>query len=104
MSTPGALMEPTTAPTITTDRAGDARLISVVVPVVERTDDLVAVYHAFAGELDPRPEDYECFFVYDGRSSRPRELLALSRDGGGFKVLRFGREFGEPAALRLGIE
>jgi len=104
MSTPGALMEPTTAPTITTDRAGDARLISVVVPVVERTDDLVAVYHAFAGELDRRPEDYEFLFVFDGRYTPPPELVALSRDTGRIKLLRFVREFGETAALRLGIE
>jgi glycosyltransferase involved in cell wall biosynthesis len=97
-------MEPTTAPTITTDRAGDARLISVVVPVVERTDDLVAVYHAFAGELDRRPEDYEFLFVFDGRYTAPPELVALSRETGRIKLLRFVREFGETAALRLGIE
>jgi glycosyltransferase involved in cell wall biosynthesis len=97
-------MEPTTAPTITTDRAGDARLISVVVPVVERTDDLVAVYHAFAGELDRRPEDYEFLFVFDGRYTPPPELVALSRETGRIKLLRFVREFGETAALRLGIE
>jgi glycosyltransferase involved in cell wall biosynthesis len=104
MSTPGALMEPTTAPTTTTERTGDARLISVVVPVVERTDDLVAVYHAFAGELDRRPEDYEFLFVFDGRYTPPPELLALSRETGRIKLLRFVREFGETAALRLGIE
>jgi glycosyltransferase involved in cell wall biosynthesis len=97
-------MEPTTEPTITSDRAGDARLISVVVPVVERTDDLVAVYHAFAGELDRRPEDYEFLFVFDGRYTPPPELVALSRETGRIKLLRFVREFGETAALRLGIE
>jgi glycosyltransferase involved in cell wall biosynthesis len=97
-------MEPTTAPTITTDRAADARLISVVVPVVERTDDLVAVYHAFAGELEHRPEDYEFLFVFDGRYTPPPELVALSRETGRIKLLRFVREFGETAALRLGIE
>jgi glycosyltransferase involved in cell wall biosynthesis len=86
------------------DLPRDAELISVVVPVVERTDDLVSVYRAFAGELDRRPEDYEFLFVFDGRFTPPPELIALSRETGRIKLLRFVREFGETAALRLGIE
>jgi glycosyltransferase involved in cell wall biosynthesis len=103
MSTPGTLMEPT----IVSDADGppsDVELISVVVPVVERTDDLVSVYRAFARELDRRPEEYEFLFVFDGRFTPPPELIALSRDTGRIKLLRFVREFGETAALRLGIE
>jgi hypothetical protein len=102
MSTPGTLMEPT----IVSDAdgpPGDVELISVVVPVVERTDDLVSVYRAFARELDRRPEEYEFLFVFDGRFTPPPELIALSRDTGRIKLLRFVREFGETAALRLGI-
>jgi glycosyltransferase involved in cell wall biosynthesis len=103
MSTLGTLMEPT----IVFDADGpprDAELISVVVPVVERTDDLVAVYRAFARELDRRPEEYEFLFIFDGRFTAPPELIALSRETGRIKLLRFVREFGETAALRLGIE
>jgi len=103
MSTPGTLMESITAREVS-ERSGDARLISVVVPVVERTDDLVAVYHAFARELERRPEDYEFLFIFDGRFTPPPELVALSRETGRIKLLRFVREFGETAALRLGIE
>jgi glycosyltransferase involved in cell wall biosynthesis len=103
MSTPGALMESITAREVS-ERAGDDRLISVVVPVVERTDDLVAVYHAFARELERRPEDYEFLFIFDGRFTPPPELVALSRETGRIKLLHFVREFGETAALRLGIE
>jgi glycosyltransferase involved in cell wall biosynthesis len=103
MSTPGTLMEPT----IASDADGpsaDVELISVVVPVVERTDDLVSVYRAFAQELDRRPEEYEFLFVFDGRFTPPPELMSLSRETGRIKLLRFVREFGETAALRLGIE
>jgi glycosyltransferase involved in cell wall biosynthesis len=96
-------MEPTIVPDAD-DRPSDAELISVVVPVVERTDDLVSVYRAFARELDRRPEDYEFLFVFDGRFTPPPELIALSRETGRIKLLRFVREFGETAALRLGIE
>jgi glycosyltransferase involved in cell wall biosynthesis len=103
MSTPGTLMEPFTSPELGR-MEGDAGLISVIVPVVERTDDLVSVYHAFARELDRRPEEYEFLFVFDGRFTPPSELVALSRETGRIKLLRFVREFGETAALRLGIE
>jgi glycosyltransferase involved in cell wall biosynthesis len=96
-------MEPTIAPT-TIDTSGSTALISVVVPVVERSDDLVALYQAFAHELERRTEDYEFLFVFDGRYSPPAELVALSRESGRIKLLRFVRQFGETAALRLGIE
>jgi glycosyltransferase involved in cell wall biosynthesis len=96
-------MEPTLVPEAA-DTPSDTELISVVVPVVERTDDLVSVYRAFARELDRRPEDYEFLFVFDGRFTPPPELIALSRETGRIKLLRFVREFGETAALQLGIE
>ena len=86
-------------------RPADVRLISVIVPVVERADDLMALYRAFAGELDRRGEDYEFLFVFDGGFTPPPELVALSqsetrRSG----CSPFARTFGETAALRLGIE
>ncbi|MEP7227312.1 MAG: glycosyltransferase [Gemmatimonadales bacterium] len=82
----------------------DFRFISVVVPVVERADDLVAVYQAFARELEARPQEYEFLFVFDGRCTPSPELVSLARENEGVRILRFAREFGETAALRLGIE
>jgi glycosyltransferase involved in cell wall biosynthesis len=82
----------------------DLGFISVIIPVVERTDDLVAVYHSFAQALDRVGAEYEFLFVFDGRFTPPAELIELSRDTGRLKLLRFAREFGETAALRLGIE
>ena len=79
-------------------------LISVVVPVVERADDLLAVYRSFAQALDERGQPYEFLFVFDGRWTPPPDLLAVSREKPGVRILRFAREFGETAALRLGIE
>ncbi len=103
MSAQGILMEPrseaeTAVPSPT------ARLISVVVPVVERTDDLLSVYQAFARELDARPEDYEFLFIFDGRFVPPAELVAVAQKNESVRLLRFARPFGETAALRLGIE
>jgi glycosyltransferase involved in cell wall biosynthesis len=101
MSTPGMLMEPMTTPT---PEHSAADLISVVVPVVERADDVVSVYRAFAQTLDARRQPYEFLFVFDGRFVPPADLLALSRENNNVRILRFAREFGETAALRLGIE
>ncbi len=76
----------------------------MIVPVVERADDLVELYRAFAGELEGRGEEHEFLFVFDGGFTPPPELVALSRERDGVRVLRFARTFGETAALRLGIE
>jgi glycosyltransferase involved in cell wall biosynthesis len=103
MSAQGILMEPTSDAS-RAEIAADPRLISVVVPVVERADDLLAVYHAFARELDERPEDYEFLFIFDGRFIPPAELVELARQNDAVRLLRFARPFGETAALRLGIE
>ena len=102
MGAQGVLMEPTADPE--SKAPSGAGLISVVVPVVERADDLVAVYRAFDRELNHRPEAHEFLFVFDGRLTPPAELVALARENKMVRVLRFAREFGETAALRLGIE
>ncbi|MDF3053988.1 MAG: glycosyl transferase family 2, partial [Geminicoccaceae bacterium] len=103
MSAQGILMEPRSeAATAVPSRT--ARLISVVVPVVERTDDLLSVYQAFARELDARPEEHEFLFIFDGRFVPPAELVALAQEHESVRLLRFARPFGETAALRLGIE
>jgi glycosyltransferase involved in cell wall biosynthesis len=102
MGAQGVLMEPTAEPA-TASPLG-AGLISVVVPVVERPDDLVAIYQAFERELNQRPEAHEFVFVFDGRLTPPAELVALTRENPAVRIFRFAREFGETAALRLGIE
>jgi glycosyltransferase involved in cell wall biosynthesis len=103
MSTSGILMEPVTSNSMTPDRSS-ADLMSVIVPVVERAEDVVAVYRSFAQVLNERGQPYEFLFVFDGRFTPPADLVALSRDNNNVRILRFAREFGETAALRLGIE
>ncbi len=99
----GVLMESSLEPSPTGSGA-DARFISVIVPVVERADDLVTLYRSFAAELDTRGEEHEFLFVFDGGFTPPPELSALSQARDNLKFLRFARAFGETAALRLGIE
>jgi glycosyltransferase involved in cell wall biosynthesis len=103
MSPEGTLMEPTVARS-QSSRPADVRLVSVIVPVVERADDLLALYRSFAGELDRRGEEHEFLFVFDGGFTPPAELVALSHERESVRLLSFARTFGETAALRLGIE
>jgi glycosyltransferase involved in cell wall biosynthesis len=100
MTVEGTLMVERSSP----DNAGGTRLVSVLVPVVERADDLVDLYRTFGGELDRRGEDHEFLFVFDGGFTPPPELLALSRELESVRLFAFARTFGETAALRLGIE
>lgn len=102
MSTPGILMGPIAE--AKTSGPADTALISVLVPVVERADDIMAVYRAFARELDARQVEYEFVFVFDGRFTPPPELVGLNRERERIRIFRFPGDFGETAALRLGIE
>jgi glycosyltransferase involved in cell wall biosynthesis len=103
MSAEGTLMEPIVERSQATGPA-DVRLVSVIVPVVERADDLMTLYRSFAGELDRRGEEHEFLFIFDGGFTPPAELAALSREQASVRLLSFARTFGETAALRLGIE
>ena len=90
MSAPQTLMEPATDTASPRTVAGSG-LISVVVPVVERADDLVAVYRAFGRELDALMREHEFLFVFDGSITPAPELVALARQNEGVRVLRFAR-------------
>jgi glycosyltransferase involved in cell wall biosynthesis len=99
----GTLMEPSLDRSRDSSGA-DPRFVSVVVPVVERADDLVTLYRTYSDELDARGEEHEFVFVFDGGFTPPAELSALSQERDNLRLLRFARAFGETAALRLGIE
>jgi glycosyltransferase involved in cell wall biosynthesis len=103
MSAEGTVMEPIVERSQASGPA-DVRLVSVIVPVVERADDLMTLYRSFAGELDRRGEEHEFLFIFDGGFTPPAELAALSREQASVRLFSFARTFGETAALRLGIE
>jgi glycosyltransferase involved in cell wall biosynthesis len=103
MTAKGMVVEPLEEPTSRALQAGE-RLISVVVPVVERIDDLVALYQAFAAELERLGEEFEFLFVFDGGFAPSPELTSLSQQDRHIHLLRFAQPFGETAALRLGVD
>ncbi len=79
--------------------------VSVIVPVVERADDLLAVHSEFAKQLESEGVDLEFLFVFDGGFINPPEsLLTRSRESPRLRILRFDQPFGEAAALRAGID
>lgn len=80
-------------------------LVSVIVPVVERADDLLSVYEEFGTLLEPLAKALEFLFVFDGSFGRPpEELVARSREDTRIRIFCFDQAFGEAAALRVGIE
>jgi glycosyltransferase involved in cell wall biosynthesis len=99
----GSLMEPSVERAHAA-RGVDARFVSVVVPVIERVDDLPTLYRSFAAALEASGEEHEFVFVFDGGFTPPPELTTLSQERDNLRLLRFARTFGETAALRLGIE
>jgi glycosyltransferase involved in cell wall biosynthesis len=103
MTVEGTLMEATIERS-GAESAGGTGLISVVVPVVERVDDLLDLRRAFGAELDRRGEEHEFLFVFDGGFTPPPALVALSHEDPSVRLFTFARVFGETAALRLGIE
>jgi glycosyltransferase involved in cell wall biosynthesis len=103
MTVEGTLMEATIERS-GAESAGGTGLISVVVPVVERVDDLLDLRRAFGAELDRRGEEHEFLFIFDGGFTPPPALVALSHEDPSVRLFTFARVFGETAALRLGIE
>ncbi len=104
MTAKGVLTESIVPPSMTAGHRAGSRVVSVVVPVVERSDDLIALYHSFSHELEARGEDFEFLFVFDGGFEPTPELTDLARRSERVLLLRFAQRFGETAALRLGIE
>src|SRR6266516_3989288 len=91
------------APLAVTSLAGDESaggMISLIVPVVRRADDLGAIYDAFAAALSPITPRYEFLFVVDGGFGPPPEaLVARSQKDQRVRILRFMHSFGEPGKL-----
>lgn len=79
--------------------------VSVVVPVVTRADDLMAIHEVHRRELAAADVDYEFIFVFDGSyGDIPEALLALANRDERVRVFRFHQPFGETAALRAGFD
>ncbi len=81
------------------------RLISVVIPVQKRYDDIEELYGAYAEALRRCDDRFEFIFVLDGDyPDVQRQLEQLRHSGEPIQVIRFTRAFGESVALTVGFE
>lgn len=79
--------------------------ISVIVPVVERYDDLEKLYSTYAEEIAKITKDFEFIFVVDGHMQKAySEIKRFSCKDSHIKLVKFNRSFGEANALSVGFE
>lgn len=79
--------------------------ISVIIPVVERYDDLAELYGLYKKGLEDTKRSYEFIYVVDGDFGEVMEVLKrLIAEGEKIKVIKLARWFGEATALTIGIQ
>ena len=80
--------------------------ISVLVPVVERHDDLRELHRAWVPELEKLGRPYEVLFLVSAefQGALEQALELHDEDSRGVRVLRFARPVSEAAALATGFD
>ena len=83
----------------------EVKELSVIVPISERYDDVIALYKEYKTSVESYTKDYEFIYVLDGDFPEAQELLKkLCHDGEPIKVLRLSKWFGEATALTAGFK
>jgi glycosyltransferase involved in cell wall biosynthesis len=79
--------------------------ISVIVPVVERYDDVAELYGLYKKGLEDSGKSHEFIYVLDGDFEPVLTVLKrLIAEGEKIKVIKLARWFGEATALTVGIQ
>ena len=79
--------------------------ISVIVPVVERYDNLCKLYSEFSSSFERLEKSYEFIFVVPEEFCKAiDDLTALRNDNSCIKVIKQTKNFGESIALSIGVE
>jgi glycosyltransferase involved in cell wall biosynthesis len=81
-------------------------LISVVVPVMNEQESILAFYEAVKAVTDSLPDfQWEFVLVDDGSTDSTVELmLALQKKDPRLRIVRFSRNFGSYAAIKAGFD
>ena len=80
-------------------------MLSVVVPIYNEEENIVAFHGALQAVLSPQQESWEIIFVNDGsRDTSLSLLLEIQRRDPHVSVVEFSRNFGHQAALTAGLQ
>jgi glycosyltransferase involved in cell wall biosynthesis len=79
--------------------------VSVVIPVLQRVDDLAELYDGYTSALDKIGKSYEVLFIVDGGNDAVVEQLDDMRARHpGFKTVLLAKFFGESTVLSAGFD
>jgi glycosyltransferase involved in cell wall biosynthesis len=79
--------------------------ISIIVPIVERYDDLHKLYTEFSKAFDQLKRPYEFIFVVDGGFEKAfEELKKIKKDHPNIKIVKLNKSFGESVAISIAVE
>ncbi|MDC7700362.1 glycosyltransferase family 2 protein [Vogesella indigofera] len=80
-------------------------MISVIVPVYNEADNLVALYEQAVVVLRRLEQPWELIFINDGSTDGSQERLEeLAARDQSVKVIKFCRNFGQTAAMMAGVD
>jgi dolichol-phosphate mannosyltransferase len=80
-------------------------MLSVVVPIYNEEENIVAFHSALQTVLSPQEDNWEIVFVNDGsRDQSLSLLLEIQRHDPHVSVVEFSRNFGHQAALTAGLQ
>lgn len=80
-------------------------MVSAVIPIGQRIDDLAALLAEYDRVLDSNASNYEIIVVLDGRRDHALEVLREVADRyERLRVIELAREFGESVALSAGFD
>jgi len=79
--------------------------LSVVIPVLKRTDDLAELYAGYEGALEAIGLSYETIFVVDGGGENAfSELKQIAAANDKVSIVRLAKFFGESVVLSAGFD
>jgi undecaprenyl-phosphate 4-deoxy-4-formamido-L-arabinose transferase len=85
--------------------AGASPALSIVIPVFNEAQSLVALHERLARTLATIGRPYEIIFVDDGSRDESADVLRTLRGrDAAVRVIRFNRNYGQQAALLAGME
>ncbi|MCM1984784.1 glycosyltransferase family 2 protein [Lyngbya confervoides] len=78
---------------------------SIVIPIYNEADNLLALHQQLQAVLGPRPDAYEIIFVDDGSRDRSLAILRqLQHHNPNLRYLSFARNFGHQIAVTAGLQ